>query len=608
MKNNMQINLRQAIEALEVHRGKLHFAFPSYIGHIRFPHYKNITKNARIDFTFPVTALVGANGSGKTSVLHALYGAPYGYSTGDFWFSTEVDPITEGEGSPNRFIYGHYHIKAKYTVETRKARVRKVIDRIDNPNYWEPTKITTGDDMAELPKLKDGERWVGLSSDRWNPVRRKVIYINFRKELSAFDKYFFFGNDPKLKRLRKKQDLIRRDAKILAEIIESKNTLVEFNGKFPTLENRNLKKDELNWVSEILGRDYTSAIFIRHNLFRGSNGLSVVFSTKFGKYSEAFAGSGEVAVTSLVVQVLGAPEGSLVLLDEPEVSLHPGAQERLLSFLLQMSKQLKVQVVFSTHSPQMLAGLPDDALKVFIQEESGTFSILSESHPYAAFRRLGMRSGGEIRIIVEDRLAKGIVEQALLMLDSVDSSRITVDFHPGGASAILSHRIPIMMNSGEKIYFLLDGDQKLVSDITDPDIIPVSDNDKLDLIIKNEIGVTPNFITDGGVNGGCSTQRIEMQRQYLKYLRGHLKFLPASCPEEMVVNLTPELLPVDGLNNSDQAKKMLRSMAEAALGKDIGSLETDNFGIFKMAGGREKSQEMLILVGMLKEILKLPKN
>src|SRR5690606_34023407 len=100
-----------------------------------------------------------------------------------------------GEGSPNRFIYGHHNSTLKEIVETRKARVRKFRDGRLDPNYWEPTKETSGDEM-ELPQLEVGRRYAGRSKDRWNPVSRKVLYINFRKELSAFDKYFYFGKDP----------------------------------------------------------------------------------------------------------------------------------------------------------------------------------------------------------------------------------------------------------------------------------------------------------------------------------------------------------------------------------------------------------------------------
>jgi predicted ATPase len=66
--------------------------FDPFIEYVRFPRYKNLTSNFRIDFTFPVTALVGPNGTNKSSILVALQGAPANRSPGQFWFSTAVDP------------------------------------------------------------------------------------------------------------------------------------------------------------------------------------------------------------------------------------------------------------------------------------------------------------------------------------------------------------------------------------------------------------------------------------------------------------------------------------------------------------------------------------
>ena len=63
--------------------------FKHYIGYARFPNFKNLERDTVIRFDYPVTALVGANGSGKSSVLHALYGMPEGYSTARFWFTRD---------------------------------------------------------------------------------------------------------------------------------------------------------------------------------------------------------------------------------------------------------------------------------------------------------------------------------------------------------------------------------------------------------------------------------------------------------------------------------------------------------------------------------------
>lgn len=168
------LNLIDEIAQLEVNRGRYDIVFPGYITHIRFPRYKNIADGMRIDFTFPITALVGSNGSGKTSVLNALYGAPARKSAGQYWFSTKVDPIKEGDGSPSRFIYGHRNPTLKAIVETRKARVKKIRRGRLDPNYWEPTKESTGDQMTE-PALQAEKKYFGRSKDRWNPVTREVL-------------------------------------------------------------------------------------------------------------------------------------------------------------------------------------------------------------------------------------------------------------------------------------------------------------------------------------------------------------------------------------------------------------------------------------------------
>lgn len=81
-----------------IKRMKENGVFKKYIEYIVFPYYKNLVPGTRINLEFPITILVGKNGSGKSSTLHALYGAPHWKSCSDFWFSTEVDPIKETGG------------------------------------------------------------------------------------------------------------------------------------------------------------------------------------------------------------------------------------------------------------------------------------------------------------------------------------------------------------------------------------------------------------------------------------------------------------------------------------------------------------------------------
>lgn len=597
----MTKGIHDHVHALEQMRPKLAQLFPNYIFHIRFPRFKNMTPGARLDFTFPLTALVGTNGSGKTSVLYSLYGAPLRYSTGDYWFGTVVDPIIEGAGSPSRFIYGHYNSDAKAIVETRKARVRKVRGGKPDPNYWEPTKEVSSDGMV-TPSFS-GALPRGRSRDRWNPVERPVLYINFRSELSAFDKYWYFGRDPGGKRVTTKKDLVVRDAKTLSRVIASNSTTLTRRGQKIASENRLLSKAELKAISYILGREYDEARLLQHRLFRGMEGLSVIFKTTHARYSEAFAGSGEVAVTSCVVQVLGAAPGTLVLLDEPEVSLHPGAQERLLEFLLENCKTKKIQVVLSTHAPSMVGGLPEDAIKAFTSDASGSFSVIPSTQAYSAFRRLGIREGGQIRVVTEDRLAKSVVDLALLNLDDVDRSRFSVDFVPGGADAILKYRIPALMEGIDDVFVYLDGDKRKHPTVVDPDDIPVARDHELQEIIGRVFGVEPLLLADGSDGVADKAKLIQLQRRFLRYAKDHVRYLPCSCPEEVVLRA----LGLPATATSLEAKTILRAKAEGSLGKGIPSEKVDSYGEFALAEKRTSSNELANLAQELKQVAAMVK-
>jgi predicted ATP-dependent endonuclease of OLD family len=188
-------------------------------------------------------------------------------------------------------------------------------------------------------------------------------------------------------------------------VINSGNQSFPRYGREHVFKNVTVSPADLATASEILGKSYKKAQRIEHDLYGGLRGFSAVFSNSELEYSEAFAGSGEITVLNLVVRIREQSKHSLILLDEPEVSLHPAAQKRLLKFLMQECKKNHHQVVFTTHSPHMVEPLPSSAIKVFTEQESGRFDIVNNTHPYAAFHRLGATLPGRVRVLVEDRLA-----------------------------------------------------------------------------------------------------------------------------------------------------------------------------------------------------------
>ena len=368
----------------EIRKMKENGVFKNYIEYMVFPYYKNLVPGTKLNFEFPITILVGKNGSGKSSTLHALYGAPYWKSCSEFWFSTEVDPIEEtgGQGR-NRFFYGYKENKNSEIKEVMKTRMRRgsKTKEID-PDYWETSK----------PIKKDG-----MSAQKRNdPVKKNVVYLDFRAEVSAFDKIFHFAKGD----IVEKKELLRQRSKYLNRL---------FNGeamRFPGIQDD-------------------------------------VKTKQSSRYSEANAGSGEVAAIQLVKRIEEAEDDSLILLDEPEVSIHPGAQEKLKMYFLDVTKRKKLQIIISSHSPILLQGMPQEAIKLYVTNAQGRFEVKENVDYQEAFYDLADYVSDKKIIFCEDFAAKELVDNVLGQMNK--KQYFDVEYNPGGEKTLVTKYLPTII-------------------------------------------------------------------------------------------------------------------------------------------------------------------
>lgn len=499
-------------------------AFRNYIEYIQFPYFRNLDKNTRITFDFPLTVFVGQNGSGKSSTLHALYGAPKKYTPFEFWFSTAVDPIQEVSEGGDRHSFFYVYKHRGQDLEVLKLRILKR----DNPDYWETSRPVIAYGMTPLPEGK-----------RNPPVEREVVYLDFRSELSAFDKYFYFKKPKRNLASKNKQEYLRKKSVSLKKIIEARTTFISPAGVNQNKTLVTLTPEHLRAISFILGKEYTDGKIIEHKLFE-EWGVSIYLQTNYYKYSEAFAGSGEMAVVRLVWEVLKAPQYALILLDEPEVSLHPGAQKRLKYFLLEETKKKQFQVVISTHSPSIIEELPSNAIKIFSQLPSGKFNVKNEITPEEAFYHLEQTNPARKTIIVEDLLSKDIVNGVLKELGDATASLFQVNFYTGGATIIKNHFINVYSHAGELNKFIVfDGDQKIVANHFNPASILEADqtNERYKQEIRTQTGIDIPFYPDGNQNEGArADQEKELRRNYLNFYLRNVSYLPLTVPEEIIWN------------------------------------------------------------------------
>ncbi|WP_354691893.1 AAA family ATPase [Phytobacter sp. RSE-02] len=571
--------------------------FKGYIAYAHFPNFKGLEPSARIEFNFPFTAVVGANGIGKSSILHALFGMPDGYSTAKFWFSTALDPIISINKNPPRYIYGHWHEEFKGIVETRKALVKR-----DARSYevWEPTKVNKGDGMVDMPIGNYSRR----STDRWNPVQRTVIYLNLKMIIGAFDRTMHLGGDFDSVKTgqSKKNEGILKGSKRLRRVVDKKiEKWCLGGGRDRVFENRMLDGIELKYISNILGRDYISAQYIRHCLYpeQESEDVSVIFDRGI-KYSEAYAGSGELSIVSIVIKLLSCDDYSLVLLDEPETSLHPGAQKELLKFILMLVIKKKLQVVVSTHSMDLIEELPHNAIKVLENNSENKTRIINGCSPYVALHRLGGTATSKRKIYVEDLMAKIVVERAMKLLDAGDASVFEVSIVEGGAESILKYHIPVLIQTKVNDFVFLDGDKKYVQEFIDPNDISPSQYDSLDNILSDNVGCVPMLITNGGNDSaGIKKDSIQKKLNYLQWIRNRLDYLPLMCPDALILSA----MGIDDSYRTSQEYKN-RLYDESGEGFDsqqlsgiaghyLNKMDDKNPNLIKIA---DKLQEWLLLV------------
>lgn len=197
--------------------------------------------------------------------------------------------------------------------------------------------------------------------------------------------------------------------------IEGESQKSRFEFAISELDLSQAKRTELvQAASGILSRRYTTVqqaskrSGLKHFLFATvSQGQPPVESS----YTSHYMGAGEYKVLRLIQEVLAAPNGGLILIEELEVSIHEAALRRLVLWLIQQANDKDLQIIFSTHWPRVVEFAKDIAIRTLHSTPQKVVCI-NGFRPMALHRMSGNEA--DMRVInvwVEDPLAKRIVQQ-----------------------------------------------------------------------------------------------------------------------------------------------------------------------------------------------------
>ncbi len=153
----------------------------------------------------------------------------------------------------------------------------------------------------------------------------------------------------------------------------------------------------------------------------------------------------------------------LMLLDEIELALHPSSLNRLTKFLKEMARQYNYAIYFSTHSIELISGISPSNIFFIERHADDSIEVLNPCYPAYATRTLYDHSGYDKVILVEDDLAKAIIDK-LLRMEKLLNNRLVHVLPCGGYTNVVSLADDVVKNNllGKKasISIVLDGDIK----------------------------------------------------------------------------------------------------------------------------------------------------
>lgn len=209
------------------------------------------------------------------------------------------------------------------------------------------------------------------------------------------------------------------------------------------------------WTSKVLSQNYDH---IQSNTVQYSAREGKVISVDRAgtRYSEAHMGYGEGRSQYLIAALELVPERSLVLIEEPETSLHPSAQYELGNYLVDVACRRRHQIFLTTHSEFILEALPSQS-RVYLNRTGASIVPIAG---LTASQAKSLMSQGHVKalhVLVEDECAKSVLTEIIRRIDP-DFLRC-IAIYPVGNADTVAKTVRTLKDTGLHVAAVRDADQ-----------------------------------------------------------------------------------------------------------------------------------------------------
>lgn len=331
----------------------------------RFRHLSNVV----IPFEHPVTILAGTNKVGKTSLLLLLACSHEKFMRLD---ATAPDPKLREHAWKDLLTF------TKHETET--------VDYV----YGLKWRLAKKTQIGEGKRLASSKSWSGLGKkSKENRQNAKIKDRDVR--------------------------LIDLDRILPARSVSA--SLLRKSGNAPLTE---MSEDLVTAFCYVLDVPYNEDLTISE-VGGHANKRCYLIKSAAHSYSSYGAASGEEALINLLRDILEAPEGSLILIDEIEAGFHPTVQRKLMRVISQIAWEHKKQFVITSHSSTVIDAVPSKSRK-FLESHNGTYRTISGIAPQAALSKMDSIGHPLVRLFCEDALAEFLINQVAIEISKQDKN------------------------------------------------------------------------------------------------------------------------------------------------------------------------------------------
>ena len=336
---------------------------------IRKIHIKeyNGLKNLNINFKsndkiLDTIILIGVNGSGKTRILESIY------HCFKIFKSTIVDLELFYEKNENEVLESLMDSEGLTEIEKEMQKDIEYTDCLRNIKYY-------NEDYKEGKNQNINSKIISQSFKKLK-IFPKIIYvpteINFQKvEIASpmlVQEYSF---------LNIVDSILIKDVPsyIATRIMEMANE----QENTPMGEIRAAVFKEINEIFEILDLDIKIS-----GISKNAKSIPIFTNSSGDKFdiNELSSGEKQLFLRTLAIRMLN-PENSIILIDEPELSLHPKWQQRIVDVYRKIGKNN--QIIIATHSPHILGSVKKENIMLLDKDGEGKIVVRTGDELYDSY-------------------------------------------------------------------------------------------------------------------------------------------------------------------------------------------------------------------------------